>query len=170
MTSEISAIRPYLNLTPVEVLEPREREAKQVALDLIAFVQSSCTSASNSSIEAIDENGQRVFQAVTHNKLPTLAQFCRSYGITQSELKRLAQNFPETIGRAYEFALDTIEDLLAERTLEGQYHPAAVSFIAPNITRFRNKQQVETVVTQPLSSVLDEIEGVKKSAAAAPTI
>lgn len=168
MTQEISAVRPYFSLqevTPSEVLDPKDREAKQVALDLINFVQQSCTSALQSSVEAVDEFGQNVFKTVTHNKLPTLAQFCRSYGITQSELKRLAENFPDTIGRAYEFALDTIEDLLAERTLEGRYHPAAVSFIAPNITRFRNKQQIENVITRPLSSVLDEIEGAKKPAA-----
>lgn len=170
MLTQVPAQRQHSRVTPKKFFEPAPYTDTQLSLDLVTFIQN-VFDQDAVFVDVLGVGGEEDSQRVrAYSKLPTLAQFCRSYGITQSELKRLALKFPDTIGRAYEYALDAIEDLFAERTLDGHYNPAAAAFIGPNITRFRNKQQIEAVVPQSLSSVLDEIEAARQDGQALPPL
>lgn len=130
------------------LLSPSVIDVEQLSTDLVSHVLQALLEA--------DAAGEGI------KPVPTFAAFCRGYGLTQSELLRLAQSNPDTVGRAYEYALDQLEDYIVQHTLSGQFAPAAVAFIAPNITRLKSKQTVETVQTsRSQSSILDEIEAAR---------
>lgn len=72
---------------------------------------------------------------------PMMSAFGRQYGLTMTELKRLAENFPDTIGHAFELAADVVKEFFIENGLLGRYNSQFAIFAGKNITDMKDKTE-----------------------------
>lgn len=89
--------------------------------------------------------------------LPLLAEFANMMALTESEIKRLAQAYPKTMGRAYEFAKDVVKTNVVRGGLNATYHPQFATFTLTNETNMKSKTE-STVRTINMNDLLDDIE------------
>lgn len=89
--------------------------------------------------------------------VPLLAEFANMVALTESEVKQLARAYPQTVGRALEFAQDVLKTNVVRGGLTGDYHPQFATFTLTNETTMRSKTEA-TVRTIDMNALLDDIE------------
>lgn len=93
--------------------------------------------------------------------LPLLAEFANANGMTEAELKKLARSFPDTIGRALQFAKDVVKTHLIRGGISGEYNPQMTAFVATNETDMKAKTE-HTERHVDVNDLLDRIERSSK--------
>lgn len=91
--------------------------------------------------------------------LPLVAEFANIHGMTEKELKEVAKEFPDTLGRAMDFASDVVKTSLIRGGLDGTYNHQAVAFVATNETSMRLKSEhTERRMTLNLNELAKRLE------------
>lgn len=90
--------------------------------------------------------------------LPLISEFANMHGLTESELKSAAKNFPDTLGRALAFAADVIKTNLVRKGLTEEYSPQFAKFVATNETNMTDKSEhTEKRITVNLNELAKQI-------------
>lgn len=100
-----------------------------------------------------------------YRPLPMLEDFCVMHRITSTELREAAREFPETVGRAVQFAKDVMKTYLVRKGLVEQYNPNFAKFVATNEVDMVDKSESvnrNLNVSVDTDDILDKIEKASK--------
>lgn len=100
-----------------------------------------------------------------YRPLPLLEEFCATHRITTRELKEASISFPDTVGRAVEFARDVIKTYLVRKGLTEQFNPQFAKFVATNETGMVDRSESlnkNVNVNADGAEILDRIEKAQK--------
>lgn len=93
------------------------------------------------------------------NAPPMVTEFARKHGFTGHDMKKLAEMYPDTIGRVIEHAEDIAKEFMIENGLTGRYNSQFAIFISKNITDMEEKSKVDirkVTLTTTLQRVAQE--------------
>lgn len=100
-----------------------------------------------------------------YRPMPLLEEFCAANRITSRELKEAAISYPDTVGRAVEFARDVIKTYLVRKGLTEQFNAQFAKFVATNETGMVDRSESlnkNLNVSADGADILDRIEKAQK--------
>lgn len=119
-----------------------------------------------SEIVEVEVSG-KVEQRERINKFPTLTRFASNIGVTRETLYNWAHDRDKVSGElvrpeffhTYTRCMDLQESLIIEGGMSGKYETKALIFLAPNISRLKNKVETTADVTV-ISTTTDELDEI----------